>query len=84
MSFRGAATYTGKGVWHMTYQTDYLSFILLPSVPNTQVMAAMDIEMTSPIGPLVAVGNDQDHQFGVPVGTIVCMDDYTTQFPSLP
>ena len=44
----------------------------------------MDIEMTSPIGPLVAVGYDQDHQFGIPVGTIVCMDDYTTQLPSLP
>ena len=44
----------------------------------------MDIEMTSPIGPLVAVGYDQDHQFGIPVRAIVCMDDYTTQLSSLP
>jgi len=29
-------------------------------------MAAMDIEMASPVGPLVAVAYDQDHTFGIP------------------
>ncbi|KAG9312207.1 hypothetical protein JVU11DRAFT_7505 [Chiua virens] len=29
-------------------------------------MAAMDIEMSSPVGPMVAVGYDQDHGFGIP------------------
>ncbi|KAN0081419.1 hypothetical protein V8E55_009043 [Tylopilus felleus] len=29
-------------------------------------MAAMDIEMASPVGPLVAVAYNQDHQFGIP------------------
>lgn len=54
----------------MTRQTDYLSFILpfSLSVPNTQVM---DIEMASPVGPVVAPAYHQGHEFGIPVSHLV-------------
>lgn len=42
-------------------------------------MAAMDIEMTSPVGPLVAVAYDQDHTFGIPVRIIICIHDLIAQ-----
>lgn len=35
----------------------------------------MDIEMTSPVGPMIAVGYDQGHELGIPVRITVCMDD---------
>ncbi|KAI9568882.1 hypothetical protein HD554DRAFT_683240 [Boletus coccyginus] len=52
----------------MTCQAVYLAFVplLTPCSKHTQIMATMDIEMASPVGPLVAVGYDQDHQFGIP------------------
>lgn len=56
----------------MTCQAVYLAFVPLPTPcsKHTQIMATMDIEMASPVGPLVAVGYDQDRQFGIPVRTI--------------
>ncbi|KAF8552948.1 hypothetical protein OG21DRAFT_1523450 [Imleria badia] len=62
MSFRGR---------YLAYDLQNRSSVVHPppsplSAPNTRVMAAMDIEMTSPVGPLVAVAYDQDHAFGIP------------------
>lgn len=42
-------------------------FTLPLSVPNAQAMATIDIEMASPIGPVVPRGYDQDHAFGISV-----------------
>lgn len=64
----------------MTRQTDYLSFI--PPSTLYQVMAAMDIEMNSPIGPLVAPGYNQSHAFGFPVSPSLPLDNSITHHPS--